>query len=78
MLGLTFNNESDYDLIKEDDTFNFINLENFSPSTQIELEILHKDGSKDVILLNHTYNEAQIDWFKAGSALNLIRKENSK
>ncbi|MDG2139691.1 MAG: aconitate hydratase [Flavobacteriales bacterium] len=78
MLGLTFNNESDYDLIKEDDTFNFINLESFSPSTQIELEILHKDGSKDVILLNHTYNEAQIDWFKAGSALNLIRKENSK
>ena len=57
---------------------NFINLEKFSPSTQIKLEALHRDGSKDVILLNHTYNEAQIDWFKAGSALNLIRKENSK
>ena len=78
MLGLTFNNESDYDLIKEDDTFNFTNLKSFSPSTQIELEILHKDESKDVILLNHTYNEAQIDWFKAGSALNLIREKSSK
>ena len=77
MLGLTFANENDYNLILEDDTFNFIDLIEFKEGKQLKLEIIHKDKSTDIISLNHTYNEAQIDWFKAGSALNLIREENS-
>jgi len=77
MLGLTFVNESDYDLIKEDDTFNFTDLNSFEDGKQLTLEIVHTNGLTDTILLNHTYNETQIDWFKAGSALNLIREENS-
>ena len=78
MLGLTFNNESDYDLIKEDDVFNFIDLENFAPSKQLTLELIHSNKIKEIITLNHTYNKAQIEWFKAGSALNLIREKNAK
>ena len=77
MLGLTFANENDYNLILEDDTFNLIDLIEFKEGKQLKLEIIHKDKSIDIISLNHTYNEAQIDWFKAGSALNLIREENS-
>jgi len=77
MLGLTFANESDYDLIKEDDTLNFIDLNEFSPEKQLTLELVHSDGSKDVIKLNHTYNQSQIDWYNEGSALNLIKKENA-
>ena len=73
MLGLTFANENDYDLIKEDDTLNFIDLDAFAPKKQLTLEVLHQDGSSDQIKLNHTYNAQQIEWFKAGSALNLIR-----
>jgi aconitate hydratase len=76
MLGLTFSNEADYEKIQEDDTFNFIDLKEFSPGKQLTLEIIHSDGSKDAIKLNHTYNQQQIDWFKAGSALDLIRKQN--
>ena len=76
MLGLTFDNEADYDKIKEDDTFNFIDLESFAPEKQLTLEIVHADGSKENILLNHTYNTQQIEWFKAGSALNLIKAQN--
>ena len=76
MLGITFNNENDYDLIKEDDTFNFIDLSSFSPGKQITIELNHKDGTKDTILTNHTYNTQQIEWYKQGSALNLIKKQN--
>lgn len=76
LLGVTFDNENDYDLIREDDTFNFIDLEAFAPGKQLTLEIVHADGSKDTIKLNHTYNRQQIEWFKAGSALNMIRKQN--
>ena len=76
MLGLTFANEDDYDLIKEDDTFNFLDLNKFAPGEQLTLEILHEDGNQDVIKLNHTYNENQIEWYKEGSALNLIKKQN--
>ena len=75
MLGLTFDNESDYDLVKEDDTFNFIDLDQFAPDKQLTLELEHADGSKDTVKLNHTYNAQQIKWFEAGSALNLIRKK---
>ncbi len=77
MLGLTFANESDYDLIQEDDTFNFIDLKEFAPGKQLTLEAVHADGSKNLIKLNHTYNQSQIDWYNAGSALNLIKKQNA-
>lgn len=77
MLGLTFANENDYDKIKEDDTFNFLDLDQFAAGKQLTLEVVHSDGSKEEIKLNHTYNEAQIDWFRAGSALNLIKKQNA-
>ena len=73
MLGFTFANEADYDKIKEDDTFNFTDLESFAPEKQLTLELVHSDGSKENIKLNHTYNAAQIEWFRAGSALNLIK-----
>jgi len=78
MLGLTFANESDYDLIKVDDTFNFVDLADFAPGKQLTLEVVHADGSKDSVLLNHTYNAQQIEWFKAGSALNLIKTQNAQ
>lgn len=77
MLGLTFANESDYDLIQEDDTFNFLDLNEFAPDKQLTIEAVHADGSKDVFKVNHTYNQAQIEWYNEGSALNLIKKENA-
>jgi aconitate hydratase len=77
MLALTFANEADYDLIQEEDTFNFVDLKGFTPEKPITIELLHSDGSKDVIITNHTYNQAQIEWFKEGSALNLIKKQNA-
>lgn len=77
MLGITFDNEADYDLIQEDDTFNFTDLAEFAPEKALTIEIVHADGSKDTIKANHTYNQAQIDWFKAGSALNLIKAQNN-
>ncbi|MCK4562993.1 MAG: aconitate hydratase, partial [Flavobacteriaceae bacterium] len=76
MLGLTFAKESDYDLIQENDTFNFVDLNEFTPGKQLTLEIVHDNGSKDVIKLNHTYDENQIEWYNEGSALNLIKKHN--
>ncbi|WP_075602956.1 aconitate hydratase [Saccharicrinis aurantiacus] len=77
MLGLTFATEADYDLIQEDDTFNFTDLADFAPGKPLNLEVVHADGSKDVIVANHTYNAQQIEWFKNGSALNLIKKQNA-
>ena len=76
MLGITFTKESDYDLIKEDDIFNLIDLKDFAPGKKISIEIIHSNGKKDVIITNHTYNIQQIEWYKEGSALNLIKKEN--
>jgi aconitate hydratase len=72
MLALTFANEADYDKIKEDDTFSFVDLTSFTSGKPLTIEITHKDGSVETILANHTYNDSQIGWFKAGSALNLI------
>jgi len=72
MLALTFANEADYDKIQEDDTINFLDLTEFAPGKPLTLEFVHADGSKDIILANHTYNASQIGWFVAGSALNLI------
>jgi aconitate hydratase len=77
MLGLTFANESDYDLIQEDDTFNFVDIAEFAPGKPLTIELVHADGSKDTVMANHTYNEAQIGWFKEGSALNVIKRENA-
>ena len=77
MLGLTFANEADYDLIQVNDTFNFVDLVDFAPGKQLTLEVVHADGSTDSIKLNHTYNAQQIEWFKAGSALNLIKAQNA-
>jgi aconitate hydratase len=74
MLGITFENESDYDKILEDDTFNFIDLDSFSPNKQLTIEVVHSDGLIDIIKTNHTYNAPQIEWYKEGSALNLIKK----
>lgn len=77
MLGLTFANESDYDLIQEDDTFNFVDIADFAPGKPLTIEVVHADGSKDTIMANHTYNDAQIEWYREGSALNLIKKQNA-
>lgn len=74
MLPLTFANPSDYDLILEDDTLTIM-LDNFSPGNQIKAVITHADKTHHNILLNHTFNEQQIEWFKAGSALNIISKK---
>jgi aconitate hydratase len=75
MLALTFADEGDYDKIREDDTFETLDLNEFAPNKPITLAVKHSDGSEDKIVANHTYNENQIEWFKAGSALNLIRKQ---
>jgi aconitate hydratase len=77
MLGLTFATESDYDLIQEDDTFNFVDLNAFTPGKPLTIEAVHADGSKDTIIANHTYNDSQIEWYNEGSALNLIKKQNA-
>ncbi len=76
MLSLTFDKESDYDLIQEDDTFNFLDLNKFAPNRHLTIQVVHKNGSTDVIVANHTYNKNQIDWYNEGSALNLIKKNN--
>jgi aconitate hydratase len=73
MLALTFQNVADYDKIQENDTFNFVDLVNFAPGKPLQIEVLHENGSKDMIAVNHTYNEQQIAWFKAGAALNLMK-----
>ncbi|RZJ29313.1 MAG: aconitate hydratase, partial [Flavobacterium sp.] len=72
MLALTFDNEADYDKIQEDDVISITNLTEFAPGVPLTLEFKHTDGTTDTIIANHTYNEGQIGWFKAGSALNLI------
>ena len=77
MLALTFANESDYDLIQEDDTFNFVDIANFREGRPLTIEVVHADGSIDMITANHTYNEAQVAWYREGSALNLIKKQNA-
>lgn len=76
MLGLTFANESDYDLIQEDDTFNFTDLNEFTPGKPLAIEVVHADGSKNIVMANHTYNLSQIEWYEKGSALNLIKEQN--
>lgn len=78
MLALTFANPEDYDKIQEDDLFNFLDLDQFAPGKPITIELVHPDGTRENIIANHTYNNGQIEWFKAGSALNLIKKNEGK
>lgn len=78
MLGITFNNKEDYDKIQQNDTVNFVDLQDFAAGKPLTLEFVHEDGTKDIVIANHTYNEQQIGWFKAGSALNLIAEEARK
>jgi len=73
MLGLTFANKDDYNKIQEDDTIDIIGLTTFAPGVPLTVVFNHKDGSKDSIKANHSYNAQQIEWFKAGGALNIIR-----
>jgi len=77
MLGLTFDNKDDYDKIQEDDTIDIIGLTEFAPNNPLTLVLHHADGTSEEILANHTYNEQQIGWFKAGGALNIIRANQS-
>ena len=78
MLALVFAGDKDYDRILEDDTIDIIGLENFNPESPLFLVLHHTDGTSHKIQVNHTYNEQQIGWFKAGSALNLIAEEAKK
>jgi aconitate hydratase len=75
MLGLTFVNKEDYDKILEDDIIDIVGLATFAPNQPLQLVLNHADGSSETIQVNHTYNEQQIEWFKAGGALNIIRRE---
>ena len=78
MLALTFADKVDYDKIQEDDSIDVTGLTSFAPGTPLTLVLTHKDGSIDTIKANHTYNQQQIEWFKAGGALNIIRKQVGK
>jgi aconitate hydratase len=75
MLALTFANEADYDKILEDDTIDIIDLTSFAPDKPLTLKLNHSNGTSETIMVNHTYNAGQIEWFKAGSALNLMAKQ---
>ena len=75
MLALTFANKEDYDKVQEDDTIDILGLTNFAPGEPLTMVLNHKDGSKEEIAVNHTYNTQQIEWFVAGGALNVIRQE---
>ena len=75
MLGLTFADPADYDKIQEDDHIDILGLTEFAPGKPFQVKVTHQDGTTDEFLANHTYNELQIEWFRAGGALNLISKE---
>jgi aconitate hydratase len=74
MLALTFANKEDYDKIRENDSIDIIGLTGFAPGVPLQVVMHHEDGSSDTITVNHSYNEQQIEWFKAGGALNIIRR----
>jgi aconitate hydratase len=76
MLGLTFANPADYDKIQETDTIDILGLDEFTAGVPLKIKLNHADGSNDVFEVNHTYNDTQIEWFKAGSALNLIKQQS--
>ncbi len=74
MLALTFASPSDYDKVLEDDTIDIKGLTSFAPGSPLTVVLHHADGTQEDIVVNHTYNAQQIEWFKAGSALNIIRR----
>lgn len=76
MLALTFKNKDDYNKIREDDSIDIIGLSSFAPNKTLQVKLNHSDGSIDEFEVEHTYNVNQIEWFKAGSALNLIKNKN--
>ena len=76
ILALTFADSNDYDCIEEQDRITLEGLDSFAPGKQLKAVVIHSDGSKDDMLLNHTYNDEQIVWYKAGSALNALRDAN--
>ncbi len=78
MLALTFADKGDSEKIQEDDNIDIETLTSFAPGKPLRIELNHKDGTSDIIEANHTYNEQQIEWFKAGGALNVIRREFAK
>ena len=77
VLALTFVNSSDYDLVREEDRFDIVGLQSFAPGKNLRVVLTHKDNSRDEFDVSHTYNNLQIEWFRAGSALNII-KQNIK
>lgn len=77
MLGLTFDDPKDYDKVREDDNIDIVGLTDFATNVPLTVVLNHADGSKDEIVVNHTYNQGQIEWFKAGSALNMIKVQNA-
>jgi aconitate hydratase len=78
MLALTFANKDDYDKVQEDDIIDIMGLTEFVPGKPLTVILTHKEGTNDKITVNHTYNEQQIEWFKAGGALNVIRAQFAK
>ena len=78
MLALLFDKESDYQLVQENDSIDINGLADFAPGKQLEVVLNHSDGTSDTIKVNHTYNDQQIEWFKAGGALNIIRASVGK
>ena len=78
MLALTFADKTDYDKVQEDDNIDITGLTHFTPGQALNAELHHKDGTLNIISVNHTYNEQQIQWFKEGGALNVIRKHAAK
>ena len=75
MLALTFANPEDYDLFRQDDKVSAVDFNEFRPDKQLTLKLTHADGSSNIVMTNHTYNTAQVDWVRAGSALNKIRED---
>jgi len=75
MLGLTFQNKEDYDKILENDTIDIVGLTTFTPNVPLTVVLNHADGTVEEIVVNHSYNAQQIEWFKAGGALNIIRRQ---
>ncbi|HYD22276.1 MAG TPA: aconitate hydratase, partial [Flavipsychrobacter sp.] len=75
MLALTFNDKADYEKVKEDDIIDILGVVDFTPGQKLTMVLNHSDGTKDEVTLNHTYNHQQIEWFRAGGALNVIRQQ---
>jgi aconitate hydratase len=78
VLSLTFANPTDYDIVQETDKISILDLSQMQPGKNIRCVLYHEDGTKNEILLKHSYNDFQIQWFKAGSALNILREREAQ